>query len=169
MCLFFSSPIHCNYLRFFLHLLCDLLSHQCLCLSLHQICQTPSQASKKTSCLFSCWRLYHSGQSSCIPLLCSAPGFSKTSEQWRVTSVNTQFDQWLQMFLREDWEINRQILQSCNFHLCRKPGWKIVRSLKGLIYEERWSLWYLLLWGRSFSLSLCGFDQNSITDPRNLS
>lgn len=171
MCLF-SSPIHCNYLRLFLLCVCDRLAPPCLwsiSSSPPHSCRTLSQAGNQDSCLFSCWRLSHSGQSSYISLLYSALGLSKTPKKCRVTSVNTEFGQWLPMFLMEDWEINRQILWSCNFlHLCRKPGWKIVRSLKGLIYEERWSLWYLLLWDRAISLSFCGFDQKFHPGPEKI-
>lgn len=44
------------------------------------ICRTLSQAGNQDSCLFSCWRLSHSGQSSYFSLLYSALGLSKTTK-----------------------------------------------------------------------------------------
>lgn len=91
-----------------------------------------------------------------------------SSKQFRLTSLNTEFGQWAPVFPKENYEINSQILQLCNFHLNRKPGWKIGVSKDWFMRkDDHCGICYY-----EVDLSPClpvVLTKNSILDPRKFS
>lgn len=144
MCLF-SSPIHCNY-----------LSLPSLCLWSPRPSMSLEHLQFPTSHLPDSFASWNSRFMSVLML----KAFPRWAEQLHLSPLlspcfiqKSQIEQ-SNLCKCRIWPMaphvfngrlrDRQILWSCNLlHLCRKLGWKTIRSLKWLIYEERWSLWYL--------------------------